>query len=778
MSATTKLVLSSLVKTKNTYEIEDFTELDNFLFSNITTFTVSPRKKENAISLIKDLYSLRGLSDPLLAISGRSYENSSNKLVTNLGTNNPFKFFQITVEEKEATVNANYKINLQINNTLFKIFCLTYLSRTSTLIAVDELLRNLFIDATISFISKLETYNYSVYTTRTLNDKAININDYYGFTIEPLYNFYSKNFEDAFKEVDDKVNVMPDYYMLSSLLYKTMYAEYINALTLNNNVINLNINTIVRKLGSKNYYDKFGEIFIRDQLESYIQTINDRKKISIIDVNFTDERTIGTEDFPYSNTITFSNNVETNDYDRFLIENNLQLLGINNFIANTTSSIPTQIYSKQFITSTEISSIESNVEVGLLEYNKVFNFLTSSTDPATPFGETGFYSETKNYNFVPLELYFNLRNLRNDASQVFTYIDLQTIFNNIYQQYIDYNKVYNLEELKNINTIGYIIEKKNANGVLLQTIGLLKDINSLDIKYIDTQVPYDVDITYEVYSIDLVPNISYIFESTEIFGTNGITTVCRPTLNPKFIKNLLFTKTCKLNDNPPIAVIPTITTYKNIDNLVTVNLLTQVSEIVEKPINILQSDQEIFNKIYNNFNRTDGKILFKTNDPLKSVQLFVLPNNKPFSYSDFQNIQPITILMDNQYSKNINLAIQPNTKYYLTCRSVDIHDLISNPSPVFELEMVSDNGVIYPIVNEINFSVNKNYDVKKSFKKYLHIKPSLEYTQLIRSESDSVDLGLDGELWPQKYKIRITSKKSGKSFDINMRFKKSKQDLR
>jgi hypothetical protein len=769
MSASTKLILSSLVKTKNVYEIEDFTELDNFLVSNIIILPFSSTKKENAISLIKNLYSLRGISDPLLAISGRCYEPF--ELRANLdGSANPFNFFEITVEEKQPTVNANY-VNLQINRTLFQLFYQTYLPKTSKIIAVDELLKNLFIDATISFISKPETYTYSVYTTRTLQNKSININDYYGFTIEPLYNFYSKNFEDAFKTVTDKINVMPDYYMLSSLLDKRVYvAEYINA-------INLNRNIIREKLGSKNYYDKFGEIFVRDQLEAYMQTINDYKKISIIDVNFTDERTIGTEDFPYSNTITFSNNVETNDYDKFLIQNNLQLLGINNFIANISSLTSTNIYSKLTTTSTQVN-IEPNVQVDSLEYNKVFNFLTSSTDPATPFGETGFYSETKRYNFVPYQLFFNLYSLRNDASQIFTYIDLQTVFNNIYQQYIDYNKVYNLEELKNINTIGYIIEKKNANGVLLQTIGLLKDINSLDIKYIDTQVPYDVDITYEVYSIDLVPNISYIFESTEIFGENGITTVCRPSLTPKFVKNLLFTKTSKLNDNPPIAAIPTIITYQNIDNLVTLNLVTQVSEIVEKPINILQSDQEIFNKIYNNFSRTDGKILFKTNDPLKSVQLFVLPNNKPSSYIDFQNVNPIIVSMDNKYSNNINLRIQPNTKYYITCRSIDIHDLISNPSPVFELEMVSDNGIVYPIIKEVNFAIDKNYDVKKSFKKYLHIKPSTQYTQLITDERNNVDLGLDGELWPQKYKIRVTSKKSGKSFDINMRFKKSKQDLR
>ena len=133
--------------------------------------------------------------------------------------------------------------------------------------------------------------------------------------------------------------------------------------------------------------------------------------------------------------------------------------------------------------------------------------------------------------------------------------------------------------------------------------------------------------------------------------------------------------------------------------------------------------------------------------------------------------------------------IMPNKKYYYTFRAVDVHGHVSNPSPVFEVEMIDDNGTVYMIQKIIELQPPNIKDVSKTAKKYIQIKPAFEQSLMSVDAAGDVDasafdygdgtskpinLGVMPEaVWGRKFKIRITSKSSGKQIDLNVTFNKS-----
>ena len=155
----------------------------------------------------------------------------------------------------------------------------------------------------------------------------------------------------------------------------------------------------------------------------------------------------------------------------------------------------------------------------------------------------------------------------------------------------------------------------------------------------------------------------------------------------------------------------------------------------------------------------------------------------PESYLDFQNtlieIDP-SIGVPGYYED----TILPNRKYYYCARAVDIHNNISNPTYIFEIEMVDNNGQVYLKQNVFTYKSNRPTYTKNG-RRFIYIEPSLQQSSL---ESDAVTapadineppedslLGIEGisKVWTKEYKIRITSKKTGKKMDLNVTFKNS-----
>lgn len=128
--------------------------------------------------------------------------------------------------------------------------------------------------------------------------------------------------------------------------------------------------------------------------------------------------------------------------------------------------------------------------------------------------------------------------------------------------------------------------------------------------------------------------------------------------------------------------------------------------------------------------------------------------------------------------------IIPNQKYYYAFRALTYHGTPSELTQPFEIELQRDSDEYKITVKEYHYPEQKDYTFQKSAKRLLRIVPNIE--RLLFSEenaSDSWELD-EGNLVSSKagpsnnkvFKIRITSKHTGKKMDINLTFKLKQDD--
>jgi hypothetical protein len=321
-----------------------------------------------------------------------------------------------------------------------------------------------------------------------------------------------------------------------------------------------------------------------------------------------------------------------------------------------------------------------------------------------------------------------------------------------------------------------------------------------DTVFYDSQIKYNQNYRYIFKKIVLVfgneykyNNVNFLFNSAGTIATS---------FDLEYENNLSIKAivvpynfdgiTVSVIDKPPVS--PEISFYplKGINNKVKILLNSSTGDYFDKPVVIQQSDKEFFEEEYfGQFNEDltyadiveqEKKIQFKTDDFVNKYHLFRL-TSPPKSYLDFQNTlieidPPIGVP---GYYEDI---ILPNRKYYYCVRSVDVHNNISNPTYIFEIEMVDNNGQIYLKQNVFTYKSNKPAYIKNG-RKFIYIEPSLQQSSFGDSTvaaPASVDelpedslLGVEGisKVWTKEYKIRITSKKTGKKMDLNITFKNS-----
>ena len=282
------------------------------------------------------------------------------------------------------------------------------------------------------------------------------------------------------------------------------------------------------------------------------------------------------------------------------------------------------------------------------------------------------------------------------------------------------------------------------------------------------------------------------------FFTTEITVEYQPTF--KIVETSYATVTGKVMDKPPIFPEVEIVPYKGINNKLLINLNNQVGSYFMKPIAFHKLDYDRIQELREaqKIPDTTKPIHYRSDDPITNGGHFQIyrMDKKPQHYQDFakhliqtaNTCMPLEVGSLGASSAALVDNIKPNKKYYYTFRVVDAHGKTSNPSPVFEIELIENSGAVY--LEQKIIEVEK-IDLKvptKTMKRYLQIKPGIEQSVLdssamgIADAESALEYGVSGtkpikpglkdeSVWGKKIKIRLTSRTTGKQVDLNLDFK-------
>jgi hypothetical protein len=364
---------------------------------------------------------------------------------------------------------------------------------------------------------------------------------------------------------------------------------------------------------------------------------------------------------------------------------------------------------------------------------------------------------------------------------------------------------------------------------------LLMDNDNIDkLNFLDTQVIPDKKYRYKIFTINLVIGTKYEYNSrptTYDWGGPNNPTVADNEGQSNVIINVLsgksisliyapfFEKVVSLADKPPLSPQVTFLPYQGIDYEHAILLQANYGEVVEHPVKIFSEDNPYINAILESQNHPEGNRVVYRSDSLPTEFEVIRIENAPESYRDFSQTGVYrTRKSATGKTAFFKLDIEPNKYYYYTFRTYDEAGM-SNPTEVFRVRMVSyQNGIFMEM--EPYEMYKKPKEFKISFEKVLKISPSMQQRMVnfeqvfedieadapenpsaisrLRSElglktrvekrkfqltapaKEKITLGnhpAESSVWDKKFKIRCTSKTTGKKIDYNVTFNKKKITL-
>jgi len=375
------------------------------------------------------------------------------------------------------------------------------------------------------------------------------------------------------------------------------------------------------------------------------------------------------------------------------------------------------------------------------------------------------------------------------------------------------------------DVLGYVITKKKG-GKLIKRVYVLNDEDNFSgyLKYFDSQIKEDVSYSYNVEQINLIhgkqievetltfpsndpveqkefikqqnPSIEQIFGPSFASESPNWANAEDNKLLPYYknqdfqIKISSTTKDAKLVAYSPILSedldSPDLTLKTNIFQIKPsspdVNIYAKKGESKNVLIlisNLVGTEEKVTGLL--DAGETKVKIIDLGFDleslvfPVKEYRVY-RTEEEPTSYASFPS-EPRKIV--DPRNPDFLDDIEPNTEYYYYAEAIDTKNTKSNPSKILKLEMVQEQDHIFALLETYKLGNKKEQVTEKMFKKTLSVSPTFLQsavknkivggyinTNKLFNESGKI---LDPNINPT-HKLRVTSKKTRRRFDINTIF--------
>lgn len=347
----------------------------------------------------------------------------------------------------------------------------------------------------------------------------------------------------------------------------------------------------------------------------------------------------------------------------------------------------------------------------------------------------------------------------------------------------NYKTIVNKDGVKN-EFLFYKIEKfsGDAIGAPVQTYYL--PINSDVTKLIDTQIKSGAEYTYQVSAYVAIYGLKYQYELiSKTAGANRYEANYRIKSNSEIIvcQIPVFIHKFRMTERAPLSPQVKFFSKSNNNNHLKIYLDKRTGMEKQRFEFILNNDNYSFVRSEDNL---EGQTIFESGEAPVNFEIFRL-GEKPKSYKEFiTGYKGDTINKNKKNSDAIVFVdkISFNKKYYYTFRSKTSSGMKSNPTPIYEVELIKDSQQTKVNVEICQIPDKEQFVLSKGFRSLLQLRPSINHTILNEKQILPGDATVDdvlkafylGEadvpIWDRKFKIRIKSNDSGKIIDFNVKF--------
>lgn len=657
--------------------------------------------------------------------------------------------------------------------------------------------------------------------------------------VQPNYNFFIDNYEQTIGSASTPETLLPNLYAFLTELRNentdeknTIFRQHI---TLSDTIPDAFVditNNKGEKIGEKDkgqYFDKyarsFGELMrLKPNKEEELIRKFTNLVTPISDVDLFKEFNEKRELFPMFFDISFSTD-KTTQFAEILKDSQLSNLLVRDIIEQNISTI-TKSFQVTTATQQQEGQIKKTKSKKLVDHIKQRRKRRFSPEElrktTTPQGTSESFSEEKNLETWDITEW--LKQLTNNPLEAFSGLDdgvfLGTYGNEtklaINSQFDFYKnllviifagKIKKLVEremrtfeeimegkLAYSETAFYKIEKRDATTNEIIQNFFLPNSNEIDIlRFIDTQVKYNKQYTYEIFAYQFVIGNKYNYKIKDVTEDNATIEVNNmPSI--QLVKVSYHEFTGRIMDSPPIFPDVSVIPFRAVNNRIKFNLNGNVGEYMLDPVLIEPEDEDIIRRLREAQMITEEQFLrYAGDDRVSAFEIFRI-DRKPRKFQDFSGNR-LALVETDISSLTVQAAtagsfidnIMPNKKYYYIFRTIDNHGHISNPTPIYELEIVDNSGIIFPIVKTVEFDMGEDTKVcAKTARKYIQIIPTFQQTLLNEEKSglvvggervssivdrENFHLGVaDEQIWKKNFKIRLISRKTGKKLDLNVDF--------